>query len=51
MTNTQTILGAFAWSTLATILMLITLAPVNVEQAAPIELSARTAAAPAQATL
>lgn len=51
MTNTQTILGAFAWSTVAATLMLITLAPVNVEQPAPIELSASTAAAPAQAAL
>lgn len=51
MTNTQTILGAFAWSTVAAILMLITFAPVTVEQSAPIELSARTADAPAEAAL
>lgn len=51
MTNTQTLLGAFAWSTVAATLMLITFAPVNVEQPAPIELSARAAAAPAEAAL
>jgi hypothetical protein len=51
MTNTQTILGAFAWSTVAATLMLIAFAPVNVEQPAPLEFSARAAAAPAQAAL
>ena len=51
MTNTQTILGAFAWSTIAATLMLIALAPVNVEQPAPLEPSARTAHAPAESAL
>ena len=50
MTNTQTILGAFAWSTVAATLMLITLAPVNVDRPTAIEISA-TATAPAQAAL
>ena len=51
MTNTQTILGAFAWSTVAATLMLITFAPVNVHQSAPIEISATTAAVPTQVAL
>ena len=51
MTNMQTILGAFAWSTVAATLMLITFAPVNVEQSPPLRIGASTAAAPAQATL
>lgn len=51
MTNTQTILGAFAWSTVAATLMLITLAPVNVDKPVPVEISAAAAAAPAQAVL
>jgi hypothetical protein len=51
MTNTRTILGAFAWSTLAATLMLIALAPVNVEQPAARELSARAVPAPHHAAL
>lgn len=51
MTNTQTILGAFAWSTVAATLMLITFAPVSVEQPAPLKLSAATTVAPAEAAL
>jgi hypothetical protein len=51
MTNTRTIFGAFAWSTVAATLMLITFAPVKVEQSAPLQISASTAAAPAQAAL
>lgn len=51
MTNTQTILGAFAWSILAGILMLITFAPVSVESPVSVEFSARANAAPAAAAL
>ena len=51
MTNTQTILGAFAWCAIAATLMLIALAPVDVEQPAALELSAKVAAAPHHASL
>ena len=48
MTNTQTILGAFAWSTVAATLMLITFAPVPVAQhAGSAAVSAAAATSPA----
>jgi hypothetical protein len=47
----QTILGAFAWSTIAATLMLIALAPVDVGKPAALEFSARAVAAPHHASL
>jgi hypothetical protein len=46
MTNTQTIFGALAWSTIAATLMLITFAPVPVAQQ-PTSAPVSAAAAPA----